>query len=117
MRTALVVVAVLGACGDDGGAKPDAPGAIDAPSHHTGTAMAHTLFLATEGLTLSPGDDATMDQSTFVTVPKPLVGFLVSDPDRATRIAELVTELETILAPYDISIVNTRPASGPYHVV
>jgi len=76
---------------------------------------AHVYFLQFEGQTLTPGVDnppANVSQlvSTTTTVPR----YLANDPQRASKIQAIVSEVSVILAPYDISIVTARPATGTY---
>jgi len=116
------VLVVVAACGDDGGSAADAPhpdpaidAAIDAPPP---TALTHTLFLATEGVAVTPGaDDATANTTSLVPQAVTIGAYLVGASDRDTQIATLASDLAAVVAPYDITVTTTRPAAGPYTMV
>lgn len=115
-----IVLALLVACGDEGPGTPgDAPPAEDAPPSDALTmAASRTLFVAFDGGMVMPGnDDATAGTSTLVTVAATLPPYLQNDPQRATKLDAIVSQLTTILGPYDIDIVTTRPAAAPYHMI
>jgi hypothetical protein len=125
-KLALVVIAVVGACGDSSKTSVDASTNHDAPGDTagsgsgsgsaSGTAKTHTLFLQLEGVTVVPGvDDGTTDHSTIIPHGATLKPWRMGDASRATEISALTTEIRGILAPYDIAVVTTRPAGGPYH--
>lgn len=89
----------------------------DAASH-AGTAKNHVLFVQTEGVELHPGPaDATINQTPLVASTTALAPFADGAADRADRIAAVVGELRTILAPYDIELATVRPATGAYHQI
>jgi hypothetical protein len=131
---AFMMIVVCAACGG-GAASPDAtPSIIDAcprtavpdgaagecvapPSPATGGTF--VVFLNFEGATITHGnaDDASTDTS-FLVQNTFLVGrFLGSRPDRDARIAEIVSLVAETFAPFDVSIVTTRPAAGTYAMV
>lgn len=127
---ALALVSSLAACGGgaDGGDRtpsidasrghPDGSSSgsatHDAP-HALPTAPVHTLFINTEGVTITAGStDATQNMSDIVLHDATLKPWMMGDANRAAKIADFMTELQTIVAPYDVTIVNTRPASGDY---
>ena len=100
----------------------DGPGtdaAIDGPPGTvTGTALSHTLYINAEGVTLVPGsDDATMNKMSTISSSHAAVKWLANDAQRTTKIANLVTQVQATLAPYNVSIVSTRPAAGPYDML
>ena len=128
MRLASFMLVLCAACG--GGtsdhSSPDAPaGGGDAPRPDgpatdapPGTALSRTLYINTEGLTLAPGsDDATMDKTSLISTATTATKWLANDAQRSTKIAALVTQIQTTLAAYNVSIVSTRPAAGPYDMV
>jgi hypothetical protein len=119
----VLMVATLAACGSSNNATVDAPVthdgtvALDAPKT-TGNAKSHTLYLNTEGVSVTAGaDDATMNKSSIIGAPATLMPFLVGAAGRDTRLAEIATQIETTLAPYGVTVVTTRPATGPYDMV
>lgn len=130
----LAVVVVLGACGGGGGAAIDAPSvAIDArvvdgkPSdapHAFPLARTHTLYVAIDGVTVTPGsgpdsvsEDAVANTTMIATAPAALGPWLAGDPDRAAKVGILVDQIQSVIAPYNITVVTTRPATGPYEMV
>ena len=119
----LALLAACGGSGDHMSAGIDAPVSThdapaethDAPANTMPTAPVHTLFVNTEGVTIKAGStDATRDQSDIVLQMATLKPWMMADANRATKIADLMTELQTIVAPYDVTVVNTRPTSGDY---
>jgi hypothetical protein len=86
-----------------------------APRPATG---AHTLFLQFEGQALSPGvDDPAANRSSLLSGSVAIPAYLAGDPQRAAKLQALVAETASILAPYDILLVTSRPASGSYDMV
>lgn len=117
---ALLAMSGLLGCGGDSSNAPDAmsaDAALDAPLP-TGNALTHTLYINTEGVTLSPGmDDATMDKSTVTDAPVTVKPWLAGETDRATRIADFVAEVRAEVADYNVSVVDARPTTGSYHML
>ena len=95
----------------------------DAP-HVFPLAKNHTLFLQLDGVTVTPGsgpdsvsEDAVANTTMLVTAPATLGPWLAGDVDRATKIGSLLDQIQVVIAPYNITLVTTRPASGPYEMV
>ena len=83
-----------------------------------GPALTHTLYINADGVTLTHGsEDATANTTHDVAQATTFAPWLAGDAARATRIANLVTEVRTTLAAYDVSVVATRPATGSYDMV
>ena len=125
MRQLWLAIGLVG-CGDSGNKTADAQldgpahgdAAIDAPAFVPGAAMSHTLFLQTEGVLLVLGNsDATMNKSPLLTSDQTLASWRGSDAQRTTELAGIVTQMRTVLAPYHIDVVTTRPALGPYDMI
>lgn len=127
-KLCLVVIALIGACGDSSTGSVDAATQHDAPGDSagsgsgsgsgSGTALTHTLFLETEGVMVTPGaDDATTNTSSIPAHAAMLNPWRMGDAQRTTEIAALQAQIAGILAPYDITVTTTRPASGTYHEV
>ncbi len=96
----------------------DAPGGPADAGRTIPLAKSHTMFLQTEGVTVTPGsDDATTNKSSIPSAAATLQPWLVGDVDRATKIAQQAALIAGILAPYNISVVTTRPAAGPYDMI
>ncbi|MEO8706418.1 MAG: hypothetical protein ABI867_40685 [Kofleriaceae bacterium] len=111
MRYLVPMVLVVG-CGDGGDAAVDArPDGFNVPRS--------TVFLAFDGLSVQPGnaDDASSDTSQIATETLTVQSFLSGDPDRAARTLEVVSEMETLLAPFNIEITTTRPAGDAYDMI
>lgn len=114
MRAWFVVVFAV-ACSGTSGSAIDAPGpAPDAPVTRT-----HTLYLSFDGVTLAAGsaDDATQNISSLATGPTTLSPYLGSGSNRDAVITADVSEVATILAPYDVDVVMVPPSSGPYMMI
>lgn len=114
----------LMACGGGGGHSVDAPPPVDAsPDAYMptgGNAMSHTLFVNTEGVTLTMGaDDATANKSSLLAnaTPVTLKPWHMGDAARATKIAAVIAQFKSTLAPYGVAIVDARPAAGPYDML
>jgi hypothetical protein len=116
---ALALLALLAACGDDGSDTPPIDAApADAPPDALPKALSQTLYLAFEGGAIMPGnDDATGNTSTLATMSATLAPYLQNDPQRATKLAAIGSQLMTILGRYNINIVTARPAMGPYDMI
>jgi hypothetical protein len=84
---------------------------------------AHVLYLGFDGAALSPGlDDATVNQSSLVSgsaVALPPFTGTVGAPRVSSAAAQraVVDRVRTLLLPYDVDVVDERPASGPYAMV
>lgn len=107
------------ACGDNGGGgdggEVDASPALDARAAGT-----TTLFLNFDGATLTKGfpDDPVNNISSLIrppghTVPPWRDGVAARD----ASIATITAGARAILAPYDVNVVTTRPAAGPYEMI
>ena len=137
MRNLSLLMLVLVACGDGGNAAVDAPHADGAGSGSgsgygsgsgsgsgagsgtgSGTAKSHTLFLQPEGVTFTPGaNDATHDTSSLPAHPVTLSRWRANDASRTPEVAALEAQIAGVLAPYDIVVTTSRPASGAYHEI
>jgi hypothetical protein len=116
----MLALLALGCSGGSGTGVPDASGIDQMPADARvpQPAKTHTLYLHTEGIVLTPGeDDAINNKSAIVTQSVALAAFLQGDPDRQMKIDEIVLQLRDIVAPYDITIVSTRPTAGDYSMV
>jgi len=79
---------------------------------------ANVYYLNFEGQTLTPGaDNPATNTSELLSGSVSLPAYLAGDAQRATKIQTIVHEVEAILAPYDIAVVTSRPASGAYDMV
>jgi hypothetical protein len=120
MRSSLLVVILVAACGGGGGSHdPDARGAADAPmtADAPGATAGHVVYLAFDGENVMPGADDPIHDTTPLPSKAYTAKYLPSDAARATKIAAIVDEARAILAPYDIALVTTRPASGTYDLI
>jgi len=133
MNTSLAMLLVLAACGGGSDNPPDAATTVidaatpldaprdaapDAPPVNIAKAKAHTLFLNVDGATVKPGaDDATTDASSIVSASTTFAPWFANDADRTTKIQGVVATISATLSPYDITVVTTRPAAGPYHEI
>lgn len=122
-----LLVAVVAACGDDGGPMmvtpdstptPDADPFIPCPAVTPPYAMgSHVFYLSFEGVTLTKGscDDSRTNCTELVAQSSTVVPrFLDAASDRDTRITEIANEVQTALAQFSIDVVRARPASGDY---
>ena len=101
----------------DGGIISDPDGGADA-AIGGGSALSHTLFVNAEGVSVTSGaDDATANTSSVVGNGATLAKFLATDAQRATKIADIKTQLDGILSPYHVTVTLTRPAAGPYDMI
>ena len=121
----------LFACGGSKGSTPDAARAADAPPTVDATPLppdasltdampsaVHTYYLNFEGQALTAGnDDPTTNTSSILINPFTAPPYLMNDAQRTTKIAAIVSEVQTILAPYDLAVTTTRPASGTYDML
>jgi hypothetical protein len=85
-------------------------------ANHAGPVV---IYLATEGLTIKAGptSDATADQSTLCAAAVPAFDHTIFGSQRATVVADLAQKVAKLFAAYDVQVVTTRPASGPYNLV
>jgi hypothetical protein len=122
---ALVGLALLfGACGDDGGeqaAFDAAPIPVDAEvitacTSAGGTGGTHKLFLNFESQELTAGavNDATQNTTTIVSATVTSPPWFDGAATRDDLITLVVDNVTALLAPFDIEVVTTRPAAGPY---
>ena len=130
MIRALALVWLLGCGGGGGSGAPDAAVHIDAAmidsrspdapidaSPSKGPALSRTLYVNTEGVMLVSGnDDATLNKIGAITSHL-AAPWLANDAQRATKIAAVVSQIQTTLAAYNVSVVATRPAAAPYDMV
>ncbi len=130
-RLVLPILGVL-ACGSDDpattvdavtadAATTDAAG-TDAPIVDPCTQLApggtHKVFMVFDGLTLHPGTtDATTDTWSVVDQDRTLPAWLPGDASREVRIAAVVCAVRQVLDPFDVEVVTTRPATGPYTMI
>lgn len=110
---AVSLALAVAACGDDGGAAPDA--SVDGAA-----ARSTVLFLNFDGAALTRGipDDPAANVSSLIrpegaTVPPWRDG----EPGRTTSVATIAAGVRSVLAPYDIVVVTTRPLAGPYDMI
>jgi hypothetical protein len=80
------------------------------------------IYLEFEGATLTQAttaSDATANKAVWLGVSSATMPqFRPGANDRATQIADTVTDIKTALAGFpDIEIVTTRPAAGPYFMI
>ena len=98
---ALLILAVLGACTSHKAA-PDAPPPTSP----------YVVFLNFGGVTLEAGDaDATTNTATFFDVETVVPAYPGPDQDL------IMTATQTLLAPYNVDLATTRPATGPYLMI
>ncbi len=140
-RCALVAISVA-ACGS-GGRSFDAGGSMDGPANIDasppdaisadaacgvsspvcprlcGSGGAHTVFLNFNGVTMTKAavTDATANESATIPMTGTITAFHAGLPGRLTEIAEITSQVRQLLGPYDIDIVDTRPATGPYQMI
>jgi hypothetical protein len=100
-----------GGGGGGGGAADDA--GVDASACPSG----RVLYLNFDGQALTDAvkSDSTMNLASWMTIASGTAPpYRAGDPDRAAKIQAIVDGLRAQLAPYPITVVTTRPASGPY---
>src|SRR6267142_6748504 len=79
---------------------------------------AHVYFLNFDGQALTSGaDDPAANRSSLLGTSVTLPAYIAGDVARATKIQAIVSEVDAILAPYDVAVVTTRPASGSYDML
>jgi uncharacterized protein (TIGR03382 family) len=91
-------------------------GYIVVPSQHavrSPATVSHVIFMdrCVGGCTITPGNDGTQNQSSIVSSTKNLSAFGGTD----AQWQSLVSCVRATYAPFNVQIVDTRPASGPYH--
>jgi hypothetical protein len=121
----MTLCVVLVACGDGSHAvmdaridsAPDAFRACQAPATDANAAM-YTLFINTEGASLVTGscDDARTNCTRIITADQVVPPFLNGDATRQENIDQIVAAVRTVLAPFSVDVVTTRPASGDYYM-
>lgn len=108
----------LAACGDNGGTVDSGAPPRDAGPDATAAAPL-VLFLDFDGATLTKGtNDPATDVSALIrpggaTVPPWREGA----PGRAASVAAVAADVAALLADYNVDVVTTRPAAGPYDMV
>lgn len=77
------------------------------------------LYLATEGVTIQAGptSDALAAQSNLCAAVVPPFDPTVFGASRVTVVADLAQQVAKLFAAYDVQVVTTRPAAGPYNLV
>jgi hypothetical protein len=79
---------------------------------------AHVYFLQFEGQALTPGaDNPTANVSQLVSQSVTIPPYLSGDAQRASKVQGIVAEVSTLLAPFDIAIVTSRPSTGAYDML
>ena len=126
------LAACLCGCGDDTAAlnpdaAADAPPSIDAPSPDAAAcsssrdagAGAYRIFLVFEGVALTHGtrDDAPTNTTMIGTIDPTVPPFLAGMAGRQAIIDQIVADLQQALAPFDVELTTTRPASGEYEMI
>ena len=109
----LISISFLGvACGDHA-ASPDAPGLDGA-----GTCR-HVLYVNFEeqAVVKAPVDNAQTNTSSLAKADVTVPAYRPADPDRASKIGAITTQVQTTLAPFGVGVVVDRPATGPYAMV
>jgi hypothetical protein len=105
--------------GDDASAlPPDAPAVAmsDAPACFNG----RVVFLSFEGVTLTQAmtDDATQNQASWIGVATANVpAYHAGNMNRATQIMNITSAVQSILGGFPVTVVTTRPLSGPFVMV
>jgi hypothetical protein len=106
MERWLLAVVAAGCGGGDGDGSPAPADAPDAPS-------AHVLYLDFDGEVVTRGvGDAEASRSSII--PRATT---IPPYGRPQLRAEIVSETQRILAPYDIAVVDERPTGGDYIMV
>jgi len=136
------VVLLCVACGNDAmGPQPEA-GNADAPSDGSldgrtdapmdasprdayrcttdaGGGPTHTVYLAVDGVSLVRGNcnEATTSCTNLISADVAVPPLLAGNPNRQQVISDLVGQLQQTLAPYEVAVTTTRPATGPYMMI
>ena len=126
----LIGFLLLASCGNHGASTSDATQGVDdvmldvietsdasvcEESMASGT---HKLFLAFEGLTLTPGRaDATLNRAEFLEAPATIPAMYAGDQDRIAKLRAIACGIGAWLYPFDIEVVTSRPASGDYEMI
>jgi len=111
MRTLAAVGTVLAmSCGGGSGDPPPADAPIDGSQART------TVFLEFDGVTLTAGpDNATTNTSQIIQGTQTMTPFADDHPaERDVLIGQVTSAVTTVLQPFAIDVVTTRPATGPY---
>lgn len=120
----ILAISAVAACGGGGGGSPpDGPQLIDAaPDVPAGCDQivggTHKVFLNFDGVALQPGTTSAMTNTTSLldeahTVP----AWRPNDPARDTAIAAVICDARLTLQQFDVDVVTTRPATGPYTMI
>lgn len=77
------------------------------------------LYLAYDGADVTKGtaDDPTTNTSRIIGASGTISAFLAGDANRAAKLDVITAEVRRALAPFDIDVVTSRPASGAYDMV
>jgi len=125
LLTIAITCAALAGCDDDLTSNlPDA-GVIDGPPSpycqtsaqptDTGT---YTVYLNFDGVTLTQGaEDASQNTSSVIANAGTIPPLLDGVPGRNTVIVATAAGVEQVLSPFDVAVVTTRPATGPYQMI
>lgn len=108
MRPLACLLLVAAACG----------GSSSSGSGPKPASGAHVLFLQADGQVLTAGpDDPATNTSQLVSGTTTLPAYRAGDGARAAQVRAIVDEVKAVLAPYDVLVTTTRPASGGYDLV
>lgn len=102
----------------DAGGSPGAP--IDAPPDAPACFNGRVVYLAFEGVTLTQAatDDATHNLARWIGVTTASVPpYHATSTNRNGQISNITTAVQSILGSFPVTVVTTRPASGPYVMV
>jgi hypothetical protein len=106
MKRLVWAALVVAGCGGSDSSGPNPPSG------------ANVYYLNFEGQSLSAGtDDPVTNKSQILSGSVTMPAYLAGDAQRAAKIQTLVSEVRAVLAPYDIDVVTTRPASGTYDML
>lgn len=129
MRTTLVLLLTVAACGDDGAtALPDAGPMPDAAALYCSDPPpdplrqgAHVVYVNTEGITLTKMGDCSDSKTNCTSLIKDdtavVPQFLPNTLGREDFIANILRLARVRLAPYSIELVTERPAAGNYYMI
>jgi hypothetical protein len=116
-----VIVAVLAGCKAELGAdRAHQTDDADPSAPMSCSSNGRFVYLAFEGVTLvqATTDDATQNQAQWLGVATAVVPpFHQMSATRDQEIATITTNVSSILADFPITVVTTRPASGPYVLI
>lgn len=98
----------------------DAPAMVSIDAPGSACFNGRVVFLNFDGVTLTQAmtDDATLNQASWIGVATATIPVYHSaNTDRATQIAQITSDVQTILGGFPITVVTTRPATGPYVMI